>query len=363
MISERLLEIVRCPDCEHPLSRSDGVVRCAGCGRTFDTAAGYLDLRPSASHAEQTKYLDAALHADARHESIAPPLLGARIRNDMLRRFLDPARGDRVIDLGCGSGRVIAWNRDTGAAICGVDISPYFAAEAVAGSDLVLGDLRRLPLRDGVFNKAWSLDVLEHLSPQALRDVLREARRVLDDDGLLFVYTHVRKNGWIAGGVRAVNRLAAAVERLGWLDLKQERLRKSDHLNPIADHDELRRIVAACGFQLERITYYTPVVGALIENVLARMVERWMARRAATSLDAADPDGVAAVRAVRTSAQARMRRRGAAYRLLVWTSAIMKIDILLFGRLQSGPFFALLRKVPGGAGPERRRAGAATARP
>ena len=38
----------------------------------------------------------------------------------------------------------------------------------------LLGDLRRLPLRDGAFNKAWSLDVLEHLSPQALA---RRARR------------------------------------------------------------------------------------------------------------------------------------------------------------------------------------------
>ncbi len=102
---------------------------------------------------------------------------------------------------------------------------------------------------------------------------------MLADDGALFVYTHVRKNGWAAGGVRAVNRLAARLERLGWLDLRQERLRKSDHLNPIADHDELRRVVEECGFRLERITYYTPVIGAFVENILARMAERWLARR------------------------------------------------------------------------------------
>jgi SAM-dependent methyltransferase len=348
MISSGLFDIVECPDCRGRIAPAGAGARCRGCDRAFDTSRGYLDLRPAAAFAEQTKYLDAELHADARHESIAPPLLGSRIRNDMLRRFLDLAPGDRVIDLGCGNGRAIAWNASSGAALCGIDISPYFAAEAVEHSDLVLGDLRRLPLKDGAFNKGWSLDVLEHLSPSALRDVLGEARRVLSDDGALFIYTHVRKNGWAAGGVRAVNRLAAGLERLGWLDLRQERLRKSDHLNPIADHDELRRVVVESGFRLERITYYTPVVGAFVENVLARMAEHWLAGRSGTSNGSGGGDNREAVRAARTAAQARVRRRGLTYRALVATTAVMKLDVVMLGRVPSGPFFALLRKVPKG---------------
>jgi SAM-dependent methyltransferase len=346
MISPRLFDIVECPDCRKSIAPSADGARCSGCNRQFDTSRGYLDLRPAAAFAEQTKYLDAELHADARHEAIAPPLLGSRIRNDMLRRFLDLRPGDRVVDLGCGNGRAMAWNASSGASMCGIDISPYFAAEAVAQSDLVLGDLRRLPLKDGAFNKGWSLDVLEHLSPQALRDMLREARRVLADDGALFVYTHVRKNGWAAGGVRAVNRLAARLERRGWLDLRQERLRKSDHLNPLADHEELRRVVEECGFTLERITYYTPVVGAFVENVLARMAERWLARRSRRAAPSGAQDDREAIRAARVSAQARVRRRGLTYRALVATTAVMKLDLLMFGRVPSGPFFALLRKAP-----------------
>ena len=345
MISPSLFDIVECPDCRGRIAPASDGARCGGCQRVFDTSRGYLDLRPAAAFAEQTKYLDAELHSDARHKSIAPPLLGSRIRNDMLRRFLDLGPGDRVIDLGCGNGRAIAWNASSGAALCGVDISPYFAAEAVDRSDLVLGDLRRLPLKDGVFNKGWSLDVLEHLSPAALRDVLGEARRVLADDGALFIYTHVRKNGWAAGGVRAVNRLAAGLERLGWLDLRQERLRKSDHLNPIADHDELQRIVEASGFRLERLTYYTPVIGAFVENILARMAEQWLARRSGGA-NGSGGDHRAAIRAARTSAQARVRRGGLTYRALVATTAVMKLDVLMLGRVRSGPFFALLRKIP-----------------
>jgi SAM-dependent methyltransferase len=265
--------------------------------------------------------------------------------------MLAPGPGDRVVDLGCGNGRAIAWNVESGAAILGVDISPFFAAEAIEHSDLILGDLRRLPLADSAFNKAWSLDVFEHLSPQAFREVLAEANRVLEPGGALFMYTHVRRNGWPAAGVRLVNRLARVCERVGLLDLRQERLRKSDHLNPIADHRELDAVARSCGFVVERRTYYSPVIGAFVENILARIAERALARRASGVGASADPSPAAsaptedAIRAARATAQARVRQGGALYRSLVVISAVMKLDLLLFGRVPSGPFFALLRKV------------------
>ena len=346
MISPHLLAVARCPDCGGRLERSTDRIACTGCDRVFAADGGFLDLRPLSAFAEQTKYLDHDLHVDARHASIAPPVLGSKIRNDRLRAFLAPGPGDRIVDLGCGNGRAIAWNAGSGAALLGVDISPYFAREAIDRSDLILGDLRRLPLADGAFNKAWSLDVLEHLSPQAFQDVLLEAHRVLEDGGALFVYTHVRRNGWPAVGVRAVNRLARLCERAGLLDLRQERLRKSDHLNPIADHDELQRVVEACGFRIERVTYYSPVIGALVENILTRIVEHALARRASRRVPTASAGSGDAVRAARAAAQARVRRGGLTYQTLRVITAVMSLDVWLFGRVRSGPFFALLRRRP-----------------
>jgi SAM-dependent methyltransferase len=344
MISSALLDVVRCPDCAGAVSRDGPVFRCVRCGRTFDGADGYLDLRPKTAFAEQTKYLDDALHADARHESVSPPLLGSKIRNDMLRTFLALGPADQAVDLGCGSGRALVWNSGTRATTIGIDISPFFAREALDQCALLLGDLRRLPLRDGAFTKAWSLDVLEHLSARAFREVLTEANRVLTDGGALFVYTHVRKNGWIAGAVRLINRVAGLCERIGLLDLTQERLRKSDHVNPIADHDELARVVTECGFHLERVTYYTPVVGAFVENVLVRIAERVLVRRMARPGRADAQSRVAAAREARAAAKARLRRGGLVYGVLALLSEAMKLDVLLFGRIKSGPFFALLRK-------------------
>ncbi len=364
------------------------VLVCTQCGERYEQRSReFVDLRPVTAFAEQTKYLDEALHADARHETVSPPLLQAGVRQRQLRRFLELRPGDRVIDLGCGSGRSLLWNASSGAQFVGADVSPFFAHEARERVDLALADLRRLPFRDGAFTKGYALDVLEHLSPEALDAMLREAARVLAPGGVLFVYSHVRKNSRIAGGLRAINSLARWLERRGLIDMTQERLRKSDHLNPLTDIPHLERVVAQAGFRIGRIRYYTPLVGGFVENILMRMTERALTRRAAKQLGitapapvvppqpagtppavqqtpaTADSDSIAAVRGVnqieptasapadaaavraaRTSAKARIGRGGPLLWALHAVTAVMQLDMLLFGRIRSGPFFALLVK-------------------
>ncbi len=378
MISAALLALVRCPACRGPLAPDAGPdvapdpspdlpsdhpprlpdFRCRNCDARYPQAArDYLDLRPRTAFAEQTKYLDEALHQDARHESVSPPLLQSGVRQRQLRRFLRFAPGDRVIDLGCGSGRSILWNAASGASFTGVDVSPFFAHEARATADLALADLRQLPFADGAFTKAYALDVLEHLSPEALDAMLAEAARVLAPGGALFVYSHVRKNAPIAKGLRAINALARGLERVGLIDMTQERLRKSDHLNPLRDVPHLEAVVDRAGFRIARIRYYTPIVGGFVENILMRMAERALARRADRRRTAAAagrpaqspapnaaPSQGAGLRDARLSAKARLARGGPLVRVLQGVTVAMDADLWLFGRIRSGPFFARLEK-------------------
>jgi ubiquinone/menaquinone biosynthesis C-methylase UbiE len=361
MVSDRLLSIICCPDCRHRLDRVAEGLTCPGCQRRFAAdAPGYLDLRPIRSFTETTKYTDAALHADARQQRISPPLLSAGVRNHLLRTMLRPAPGDRIVDLGCGSGRMALWNRDLGAWTMGVDVSPFFAGAARDTLDLVLGDLRQLPFPDRTFTKGYSLDVLEHLSPGALREMLSEAGRVLEPGGQLFLYSHVRKNSPLALGLRGINACARGLERMGLIDMTHERLRKSDHLNPLADIPELRSVVTGAGFRVERLVFYTPLIGGFVENILVRVAERAMTRRAARRLAArgagtgrAGMDGrhgvavdhdVAAVREARGHAQRRLAEGGPLLRVLQAVTWIMRLDLTLFGHVESGPFFALLTK-------------------
>ena len=109
----------------------------------------------------------------------------------------------------------------------------------------------------------------------------------------------------------------------------------------------LEEVTRASGFRIARIRFYTPLVGGFVENVLMRMGERVLARRAAgrlkTAADASNVDA-RAIREARTAAKQRIARGGLTYGALRGLSFAMKLDLLLFGRVTSGPFFALLVK-------------------
>jgi len=74
-----------------------------------------------------------------------------------------------------------------------------------------------------------------------------------------------------------------------------------------------------------------------------RVVERWMARRRsrASSLGLLDEE---ALRAARLDAKSTIGQTGWLYRGLQIVTRFMMLDMMLFGRLQSGPFFAVLAK-------------------
>jgi hypothetical protein len=134
--------------------------------------------------------------------------------------------------------------------------------------------------------------------------------------------------------------------------MRQERLRKSDHVNPLADVPDLERVARECGFRIGRITFYTPIVGGFVENILMRMAERMMAKRAARRLKGAGPaadEDARAIREARTAAKAQIANSRATYAALRLLSFAMKLDLVLFGRITSGPFFALLIKERGPA--------------
>ena len=190
--------------------------------------------------------------------------------------------------------------------------------------------------------------------------MLKEAARMLEPGGALFVYSHVRKNAPIARGLRRINALARRLERLGLIDMRQERLRKSDHLNPLADIPDLERVVRTAGFRIGRIRYYTPLVGGFVENILMRLAERALAARStragaarrslpgatASRETSAHRETIAprtlAIKEARADAKARLARRGVLLYSLQALTTLMQIDVWLFGRVRSGPFFALL---------------------
>jgi len=348
VISSRLLELVRCPDCGDRLEGPPSNLRCRGCGRTFGAASpDFLVLRPGEAFGETTKFLEESFHSDGRDETVSPPLLSAAVRNTMLRKFLAMQPGDVVLDLGCGSGRFCVWSLDSGAHVVGIDTGTFFAREAKSSVDLVVGELRRLPFGDGTVTKAYTIDVLEHLSPEGLKVTLGEMARVLAPGGALFVYTHVRQKSVLGPLLRLVGTTASAIEGLGLADLTIEKLRKTDHLNPLTSRAHLDEVAAEAGFRVERFTYYTPLLSSIAENIVVPVAAHTMARKAARSTRGSSGVDRGAMRMARLAAKDRLAQRGWAYRVLQAMTRVTMLDVTLFGRMRSGPFFALLVKKPG----------------
>ena len=249
VISSRLLQIVRCPDCHGGSKGAASTLRLPGMRPIVSEGTpDFLVLRPSDAFGETTKFLDESFHSDGRDETVSPPLLSAAVRNTMLRKFLDMQPDDVVLDLGCGSGRFCVWSAETGAHLVGADTGTFFAREALSTVDLVVGELRKLPFADGSVTKAYTIDVLEHLSPDGLTATLDEVARVLQPGGALFVYTHVRQRSVLAPLLSLVARISLAIERPGFADLTIEKLRKTDHLNPLMSRSHLDEVAAEAGF-------------------------------------------------------------------------------------------------------------------
>jgi GT2 family glycosyltransferase/ubiquinone/menaquinone biosynthesis C-methylase UbiE len=102
---------------------------------------------------------------------------------------LDPRPGERIVDLGCGTGRLTARIALAGARAVGADFSFESLREArrlAPDALLVQADCARLPFAAGTFDRAVSSQVFHHLPDAGLRrGALGEAARVLRKEGVL----------------------------------------------------------------------------------------------------------------------------------------------------------------------------------
>jgi SAM-dependent methyltransferase len=99
----------------------------------------------------------------------------------------------RVLDLGCGNGRRALFFARQGLAAVGVDVSlqavrwarEWCRREGV-GAAFGVGDVTRLPYRDGAFDVVVSHGVLDHMLMEDARRAATEVWRVLAPSGLFY---------------------------------------------------------------------------------------------------------------------------------------------------------------------------------
>ena len=180
-------------------------------------------------------WLDGARIDDAQAQEHAARLeLRARAESevavrDEYVRLLGVAPGERVLDVGCGSGaatrtlarRVMPNGRVVGIDACGslLKIARDLAKEAGVGESIEFktGDCRALPFPDASFDCVMAATTLSHVPDphSALAEMVRVTRPggrigVFDVDGDLTLFTHPDRE--------LTRRIVSAYSDLGWVN-------------------------------------------------------------------------------------------------------------------------------------------------
>lgn len=122
----------------------------------------------------------------------------------LLRQLVKPLPGERLLEVGCGTGIFLEWFRDLGYFVTGLEPSPYMLdiARHKLGSNVSLyrGTAEDLPFDDNEYDVVAIITTLEFVDdpPAALHEAIRVARKKLIV-GALNRYSFTNARRWVSG--------------------------------------------------------------------------------------------------------------------------------------------------------------------
>lgn len=125
------------------------------------------------------------------YDSVATEFSASRSKfwDELAFLTLRVKRDDRVLDIGCGNGRLFPLIKGMNAEYTGIDYSEKLISEAEhlhRGGEFVVGNALALPFSNNTFDLVYSFAVIHHIPGRELRvQFVREAARVLRKDGIL----------------------------------------------------------------------------------------------------------------------------------------------------------------------------------
>lgn len=175
-MKQRALTFLVCPACRADFSLSAdraegaeviaGLLTCRGCQVTYPIVGGVPRFVSAGSYASSFGFQWNAFRTtqlDSRN--------GTTISADTLRAATgwtaDDYRGQRVLDVGVGSGRFAEVVADAGGEVVGVDLTAavdaaYDSVGTRPNVHIVQADVFHMPFRDATFDKAYAIGVLHH---------------------------------------------------------------------------------------------------------------------------------------------------------------------------------------------------------
>jgi len=168
--------------------------------------------------------------------------------------------GDRVLDLGCGNGRLVELFRGKPIEYFGIDNSQKLieiAKHHYPQQEFLVFDGFRIPFQDNFFDKIFCIAVLHHIPSRQLRqEFLNEARRVLKPGGQLILtvfYLWQKETYWSLLAKNALKKIIGRSE-LDFFDVIETWFKIGKRYFHVFRKSELRNLLTRCGFQIDNLS-------------------------------------------------------------------------------------------------------------
>lgn len=162
----------------------------------------------------------------------------AELKRATARHYLDligryrGRHGGRLLDIGCGSGDLLAVGVSLGYEVTGIEYSPHSCAEArerIGGNgEVICGELDAVLDRAGAYDVCILSDVIEHVRNP--RVFLEKIHSLLSAGGVVFVATP------------SIDSWSARVLKNNWMEFKEE------HIHYF-NQNTLHSLLFQCGFE------------------------------------------------------------------------------------------------------------------
>ncbi|GAC1642913.1 MAG: class I SAM-dependent methyltransferase [Herpetosiphon sp.] len=352
MIPTPFYRLLQCPTCgSRDLYVTADGVHCHTCQNLYPMHDGYIDLMPrGVTWGYVSKYVqeEAAMAEELDYRDLAPALLAAGVRERVLRRMLRLRPADILLDNGCGNGRFGVWYADAVRLVVGSDPATMYADQAKQQLALAQADSRRLPFATDVFDKAVSVDVLEHFPLDVIDDYLAETARVLRPGGRFAAFSNTRELSPLKPLIDLSKRLGQWFVRRGVYDFEREARRKSDHVKDLATFDDVVSAMERAGLRVVEVRFWNSVVTSFVEHVLMKLGEALLARPSRTPESAAahslQKQGTQREIVARRKVRSHLTPNSPIYWALSLLTTLMELDVILFGQIRTGPYFILVEK-------------------
>ena len=164
---------------------------------------------------------------------------------------------DKVLDLGCGNGRLLQIFRDMEIGYTGVDSSEKLIAiakQTYPNDTFQVAEAIDLPFSPNSFDKVFSVAVLHHIPSEKLRiKFIEEAKRVLKPEGLLVltVWDLWKKPGTFLKTAKFVLLKIFGKSKLDFKDIFVPWQKKTDRYIHCFTKGELKKLVRKTGMKIK----------------------------------------------------------------------------------------------------------------